>query len=267
MFRGLLDRGFRPALAFAAGIFARLHRDQAIVHQTSGFGSHEIQISRIGRGDDGLAEIHRLRQAESESLGSVERHVGIARHQQTFHFFRIQRAVDQHGVGRQRIHFLAQAGQGPGIAIPAADLQEQLDVRPGTNLAQPPEGREDGPRIFPLGIGRAIERKKEDLRRPRNAPFRAGTVAADLRRDRKRGQEHVAADRRPQRRNHEFRKAPDLVEPLQLPRPMRRIRRQFPGGKDDVERAGRRRAELGQDGLHFIAVDVEEIDPGPRSPD
>ncbi len=70
----------------------------------------EIHIARVGRGDDWLAQPHRLRQNQTESLRAVQGNQAVAGSQQSVHF--------------PARHDLIEDGDG----IPSAHLLQEIDL-------------------------------------------------------------------------------------------------------------------------------------------
>src|SRR5262245_44858010 len=79
---GMVDVGLRPDGSLPVRTVVLGQFDEPIAHEEAVAGRREVHVAGIGRRDDGLAQIHGLRQREPETLRAVQRHIAIAQAEQ-----------------------------------------------------------------------------------------------------------------------------------------------------------------------------------------
>ena len=216
---------------------------------------HELQVAAVGRGDDGLAERHRLGHGQPEPLGAVQRDVTVAQRHESVAVLGVHVLLEQDDVGRS-----CDAQTQPFRLARASLGVDRLDDQEGT-LARGEshfEGVDEPPRVLALHGAEIVEREKKD-RALGQTQIGAGTARNGARlgqrwRDGADGHGRVGFDGPPDKVGGH----PDLVdvaealvlgggEVLDLPVPH----------TDSVAAFEQRRHE-GSDGRRHVRVDAQE---------
>ena len=97
--RGRVDIGFCPRSSRRIRVTSWRNHTYLVGHKEAVLLGHEVEVPRVPGGDDRLADDHRLRHGQTESFGTVQRHIGIGAGHQCIALALGHVVVDEHDVG------------------------------------------------------------------------------------------------------------------------------------------------------------------------